>query len=152
MILTFVKKYEELDPILQSYEQVGRDTACSWKLAQKIIHSFESLIVFEPRCVKYSKDFRNVDQFLDFVFEKDICDNVLVKKASSQVLLFLYRHSPHLSRTSTCQTLSQTSTRTLRTSLFSTLRVLTTSHSQKRCLSLNANLPLKSLKMIISNK
>lgn len=93
MILTFVKKYEELDPVLQSYQQIGSSNTCPWKLTQKILHSFESLIVVEPRCVKYSKDFTNVDTFLDFVFQKDVSENALVKKASSQVLRSLSRPS-----------------------------------------------------------
>lgn len=48
----------------------------------------------EPKCVKYSKDFSNVDTFLDFIFKKDVSDNALIKKASSQVLPVLNRLSP----------------------------------------------------------
>lgn len=41
----------------------------------------------EPMCVKYTRNYKDVDRFLDFVFEKDSSENVLVKKASSQVFL-----------------------------------------------------------------
>lgn len=87
LILTFVKKYEKVDEILNTYRQVGEVDNISWKVIQKIIHSFESLIIFEPKCVTYSEDFRNMDGFLTFVIKRSADDNSLLKKASEQVFV-----------------------------------------------------------------
>ena len=48
-------------------------------------------MISEPFCVKYTKNYKDVDRFLDFVFEKDSSENALVKKASSQVIIYLDR-------------------------------------------------------------
>jgi hypothetical protein len=72
--------------VLDSYRRVGETSSVSWKLIQKIIHSFESLVIHEPKCVTYSEDFRNMDNFLTFVIRRSSDDNSLLKKASEQVL------------------------------------------------------------------
>jgi hypothetical protein len=64
---------------------VGEQSNISWKLIQKIIHSFESLVIHEPRCVTYSEDYTNMDSFLTFVIRRVSDDNSLLKKASEQV-------------------------------------------------------------------
>lgn len=87
LILTFVKKYEKLDEVLEGYREVAESHNISWKLIQKIIHSFESLVVFEPKCITYSEDFKTMDNFLGFVIKKVADDNSLLKKASEQVPL-----------------------------------------------------------------
>lgn len=73
--------------MLNSYRQIGEVDNISWKVIQKIIHSFESLIIFEPKCVTYAEDYRSMDGFLSFVIRRSSDDNSLLKKASEQVFI-----------------------------------------------------------------
>ena len=66
---------------------------------QKIIHSFQSLVIVEPKCLMYSEDYKNMDYFLAFLFNKFDSENNLVKKASEQVSFILFRQSHHSLKT-----------------------------------------------------
>lgn len=60
-----------------------------WKVLQKIIHSFQSLLVIEPKCVTYSQDYTHFDDFMRLLLENRNHEHSLVQKASEQVTPYL---------------------------------------------------------------
>ena len=62
-----------------------------WKTIQKIIHSFQSLLVIEPRCVTYSANYSNMDDFIRMLLAFRVHQHALIQKASQEVPLHLLR-------------------------------------------------------------
>lgn len=67
LLLTYVKKYEQIDSILKGYHLKIQTSPQQWKTVQKIIHSFESLLIIEPKCVTYGKNYEHMDNFIEAV-------------------------------------------------------------------------------------
>ena len=85
LILIFIKKYEQIDQVIDGYLERIRESPEHWKILQKIIHSFQSLLVIEPKCVTYSQNFVYMDNFMRILLENRTHHHSLVQKASEQV-------------------------------------------------------------------
>jgi hypothetical protein len=85
LLLIFIKKYERIDEIVKGYLAKVRESPDQWKQIQKIIHSFQSLLVIEPKCLTYPLDFTPLDDFLRLVLASRIHTHALIQKASEQV-------------------------------------------------------------------
>ena len=82
LILIFIKKYERIDQVIDGYLERIRESPEHWKILQKIIHSFQSLLVIEPKCVTYSQNFTYMDDFMRILLENRNHHHSLVQKAS----------------------------------------------------------------------
>jgi hypothetical protein len=61
LLLIFIKKYERIDEIIKGYLTKLRESGDQWKHIQKIIHSFQSLLIIEPKCVTYPQSYFHLD-------------------------------------------------------------------------------------------
>ena len=86
LLLIFIKKYSQIDAILQAYLQHIRQYPDQWKQIQKIIHSFQSLLVIEPKCLTYPRDYTHLNDFLRLLFGFRTHQHNLIQKASEQTL------------------------------------------------------------------
>jgi hypothetical protein len=101
LLLIFIKKYERIDEILQGYMAKVKESADQWKQIQKIIHSFQSLLVIEPRCVTYPSDYTALSDFLRHILALRNHQHALIQKAAEQVPSSPRRPRPPSSKTST---------------------------------------------------
>ena len=82
LILIFIKKYEQIDEVIDGYLDRIQHSPEHWKIFQKIIHSFQSLLVIEPKCITFSQDFAYLDDFMSMLLENRNHQHSLVQKAS----------------------------------------------------------------------
>lgn len=87
MLLIFIKKYERIDEIIGGYLLRLRENGEQWKQIQKIIHSFQSLLVIEPRCVTYPVNIGLLEDMLRLVIAFRSHSHQLIQKASEQVCM-----------------------------------------------------------------
>jgi thiamine kinase-like enzyme len=87
LLLIYIKKYEKIDEVMESYVESIEENPEQWKVIQKIIHSFQSLLVIEPKCITYGKNFESMDQFLRLLLAFKTHQHHLIQKASDQVPL-----------------------------------------------------------------
>ena len=88
LILIFIKKYEHLDEVIDGYLEKLQKSPDHWKTVQKIIHSFQSLLVIEPKCVTYGQNYSKLDDFMGFLLKNRTHSHSLVQKASEQVFFY----------------------------------------------------------------
>lgn len=86
LLLIFIKKYERIDEIIKGYSAKVRENPDQWKQIQKIIHSFQSLLVIEPKCITYPENYAHLDEFMRMVIAFRLHQHQLIQKASEQVL------------------------------------------------------------------
>ena len=85
LLLIFIKKYQRLDQIVRGYVNGVRSNGEHWKHIQKIVHSFQSLLVIEPRCVTYPHNYTHLDDFLRLTIAFRMHEHPLIQKAAQQV-------------------------------------------------------------------
>jgi hypothetical protein len=90
-LLIYIKKYERIDEIIKAYVAKVKGSPDQWKQIQKIIHSFQSLLVIEPKCVTYPESFSHLDDFMRLVIAFRVHQHSLIQKASEQVLTKILR-------------------------------------------------------------
>lgn len=95
LLLIFIKKYERIDEIIRGYSTKVRENPDQWKQIQKIIHSFQSLLVIEPKCITYPENYAHLDEFMRMVIAFRLHQHQLIQKASEQVTTFPLRPSLH---------------------------------------------------------
>lgn len=82
MLLIFIKKYERIDEIIEAYIAKVKESPDQWKQIQKIIHSFQSLLVIEPKSVTYPLNYTHINNFLRFIIAFKTHQHNLIQKAS----------------------------------------------------------------------
>ena len=73
-----------------------RENPDQWKQIQKIIHSFQSLLVIEPKCITYPHNFALLDDLLRLIIAFRGHQHALIQKASEQVQIMRIRLLRHL--------------------------------------------------------
>ena len=63
-----------------------KESPDQWKQIQKIIHSFQSLLVIEPKSVTYPRDFSYINNFMRFIIAFRTHQHSLIQKASDQTI------------------------------------------------------------------
>ena len=111
LLLIFIKKYERIDEIIEGYLIRVKENADQWKQIQKIIHSFQSLLVIEPKSVTYPLDFNFINSFLRLLIGFRMHQHSLIQKAAEQVHPHSLRPSPPSSKTNTRTKYSTNSTK-----------------------------------------
>ena len=85
LLLIFIKKYERLDEIIKGYTCKIKQNPDQWKQIQKIIHSFQSLLVIEPKCISYNESYTHLNDFLRMIIAFRNHQHALIQKAADQV-------------------------------------------------------------------
>lgn len=71
-----------IDEILRAYTVSIRENPDQWKQIQKIIHSFQSLLVIEPKCVTFPANYALLDDLMRLVIAFRLHQHQLIQKAS----------------------------------------------------------------------